>query len=270
MNVGLAVRYDQDFFTLEIVAQNATQRFGRPVDLALIAAASLGFEFPDQRLQIPRHGSQLRHVHFVGSRAEAFAANQRFQAGHPSAPAQLGDDHGDERDDRADADEQVEHVLLGVLAAALNEAHVMHHDEIPIRRALGFHGNYGDVDQSAPEFDQPAPPGVLVAVGTADGIAAIDRIGEGERFEKQFPVDVTKAEREQALILRNAIEKAQYLYPRTFMHQFLQRFLDGTGDQGGADLQIPDKPLQGELIDQRNHRIRNCGESEGKRYDKAK
>ena len=49
---------------------------------------------------------------------ESFAAQQRAQSLHPAAPRQLRDDHGDQRDDRAERDEEVEQVAPRFLAAA--------------------------------------------------------------------------------------------------------------------------------------------------------
>ena len=89
-----------------------------------------------------------------------------LQARHPAAPADLGDHHGDQRHHGGDGREQVDDVFLGVLAAPLHEAHVVHDHQVAERLALGAHRVHRHVQRAVRVLHQAAALGGGAAPGS--------------------------------------------------------------------------------------------------------
>src|SRR5207249_6728114 len=100
VDVGLAVGDNQDFLALQVVSQDRPQRLGRPVDLGLFPRRAFRFELPYQCADVLRHRPQLRNAHLRLADPEGLAADHRFQARDPAAPAHFGDYDRYQRDDR--------------------------------------------------------------------------------------------------------------------------------------------------------------------------
>ena len=106
VDVGLAVRDDQHLVALQVLAQDAAQRVRAPGGLALVARARAR---PRGRAPAPAGrarsaAARARSLASAERRAQQrLAGQQRLHARDPAAPADLGDDHGDERDHRGDA-----------------------------------------------------------------------------------------------------------------------------------------------------------------------
>src|SRR3989442_1668644 len=71
----------------------------------------------------------------------------------------------------------------------------------------------------------------------------------------------------EALVLGDPGEKLEQPGAVAGADQIPQGLLDGTGDERGAEVQIPLEPLQGELVDQRDHRVGEGTEREEQRND---
>ena len=266
VNVRLPVGDDEDFLALQIVAQDCPEHVGRPVDLAFVARLSLRLELPDERLEIARHGPQFAQGHFGLAAAEGFAPDHRLQTRDPAAPADLRDHHGDQRDDRRDRRKEIEDVLLRVLAAPLNEAHVVHQHQIAVRGALGLDAVDRHVDRAALEIDQAA----LADHGLGAVFSAADRGGKRRRLVDHPAAQVAETDREQPLVGDDPVEKPQDLGARTLAHEILKRLLDRVGDERGADVQVAHEPLERESVDERYDRVRDGCECDGEGKDEAK
>ena len=133
VDIRLAVRHDEDVLAAKVVVQDGPQRLRRPVHLALVAGPVFGLHVPDQRAQVAGDGAKFGK-RGLGSRPgrpqQPFAPQEGADAFHPSPPAQLRDHHRDQGDDRAESDEEEEHVTLRLLAAPLHEAHVVNQHQV--------------------------------------------------------------------------------------------------------------------------------------------
>ena len=266
VDVGLPVGDDEHFLALQVVAQYSPERFGRPVDLALVPRPALRLEIADQRLQIARHRPQFAQGHFRLAATERFAPDHGLEARDPAAPADFRDHHGHQRNDRTDRGEEIENVLLRVVAAPLHEAHVVHQHQIAVGRALGFDAVDRHVDRAALEVDQAALADERVTVFARAG----DRNGEHRRLVDHPAGWVAESDREQALVLHDPVEEAQYLRPRAFPNEVPQRILDRVRDERGADVEVAHEPLERKLVDERYDRVRDGRERDGEGKDEPK
>ena len=243
VDVGFAIGDDQDLVALQVLAQDAAQVFRRPADLRLVAHPALALQFAHHRLQIARDRAQLARFR-LGRKGERLAADQRLDAGHPAAKRQLRDHHRDERDHRADGGEQVHDVLLGIGAAPLDEAHVVHDQQLAQAAALGHHRGGADVQRTALLLQHAARFLGRVARG-----AAGDFRRQRRRAVDQLASAVAEAEGEQALVLQDASEQRlhalqAHAVARVVGEQFDQGFLHRAGDQILADVEVAYEPLQ--------------------------
>ena len=85
---------------------------------------------------------------------DVVAPQQCAQSLHPAAPREPGDDHGDERDHAAQRDEEVEEVASGLVAAPLDEAHVVHEHQAAVRPAHTFDPAHREVHQAVGGLEQ--------------------------------------------------------------------------------------------------------------------
>ena len=267
MDVRLAVGYDQHLVAFQVLAQDAAQRVRAPEDLAFVARVALGLEVANQRLQVlgdrPQFGR--RDPEAVARAERRLARDQALDSRHPAAPADLGDHHRDQRHHGGDRREQVEDVLLGVLAAPLHEAHVVHDHQLPQRLALGGDRVDRHVQRPALELHQPALRHRLPGLRAAH--ALWKRAGRIEHLAGR----VAEADRENALVLDDALEIAQHLLAcARLAHQRGERFLRRIGDGRRADLQVANEPLQRQAIDQRHYCVGDRRERDSERNDEAK
>ncbi len=124
---------------------------------------------------------------------------------HPAAPRELRDDHGDERDARAERDEEIEEVAARLLAAALDEAHVVDQRE-PARSGTPSASIllHGDVQRAA-------CPRACSACGwpsRASSVGAVERLREVERSRSDDPLaGDAEADRVQPLVAEHPAEE---------------------------------------------------------------
>ena len=150
VDVGLAVRHDDDVVAAQLAAQRRAQRLLVPDALAAVERPVLPLEVADQLAQVAGDRAQLRRR---GRRAGRRMPSPRSSARRPCTQP---------RQDscamttvisatlRAQRDEEVEQVAPRLLAAALDEAHVVDEHElgaIGARRTSS--GAHRDVQQAA-------------------------------------------------------------------------------------------------------------------------
>jgi hypothetical protein len=137
VDVRLAIGYEQDLVAGELVAQHRAQHFGTPRRAALEVAAA-AVDFAQQRPHLADQRLQVRVRRLAKGLDQPLAAQQRAHPGHPAAPRQVGDEHGDQRHQHAEQDEEADDVLAGIGAAPVDEAHVVHqHERAGLRPAGG-------------------------------------------------------------------------------------------------------------------------------------
>ena len=265
VDVRLPVRHHDHLVAAEIVAHDRAQRLGRPRQLLRVSRSVVGFEVANEGAQVSRDGPKLGRVGPIRRAEQAFASQQRPQALHPAAPAQLRDDDRDQRDRRAEADKEEEHVLSRFLAAARHEAHVVHEHQAPDRRSVGFERPDRDQDRTVGAGQQVPRRAAEPAEGAAADLGrqrrGRDRLARGRRAEP---------DREEAFVLRDAGEELHHPGPVSGTQQILHGFLNGVRDEAGANVEIPDEPPQGQLVHERHHRVRERGERDQQRNDEAK
>ena len=257
MDVGLAVRDDDHFVAAQLAVQDAAQRLGSPRHLILVAGAMLDSELVDQRAEIARDRSQLGTLALglPGGAQQALAAHQRPQSLHPAAPGELRDYDRNEGDGHAEAQEEVEDVLARLLAAARDEAHVVHEHEIAERRRSAPDGPYRDEDGTLGTRDEvPVAAGVTLQVGAGDVPGQV--VGRN-RFRGRRR---TEADGEEALVLSDAREVLQQALAVAALHQILDAILDRVGHEGGANVEIAHEPPQGQLVHERDHGVAEGGQ----------
>src|SRR2546430_4601841 len=180
------------------------------------------------------------------------------------SPAQLGDNDRDEGDNGPEGDEEIEEVFAGLRAAPRHEAHVVHEHQGSGGRALNREGPDRDEQRAVGTLEQLSRGArVRLEPGAADlrrQRRGRDGLAEAHGAE---PHGV------EALVLRDPGEKLEQPGAVAGADQIPQRLLDGTGDERGAEVQIPLEPLQGELVDQRDHRVGEGAEREEQRDNEA-
>src|SRR2546430_6407590 len=178
------------------------------------------------------------------------------------SPAQLGDNDRDEGDNGPEGDEEIEEVFAGLRAAPRHEAHVVHEHQGSGGRALNREGPDRDEQRAVGTLEQLSRGArVRLEPGAADlrrQRRGRDGLAEAHGAE---PHGV------EALVLRDPGEKLEQPGAVAGADQIPQGLLDGTGDERGAEVQIPLEPLQGELVDQRDHRVGEGTEREKQRND---
>ena len=269
VDIGLAVGHDQHLVALEVIAQDRAQRIGSPTDLRFVAHAAFGFQVLHQRLEVPRNRPQLSRLGLWRQR-ERLAADQRLDPGHPAAKRELRDHHGDQRDHRAQRREQIDDVFLRVGAATLDEAHVVHDQDLAQPLAVEFHRGRCEVQRTAGQLEHRS--------GLFRGrlrIAAGHAGGQRLRLVHERSLGVAEAEGEKPFVLQHAVEERlhalqAHLVARLVGEQLDERLLRRGGNQLRTDVEVAHKPLQRQFVHQRRHAVRNRAQRKRQRDDEAK
>jgi hypothetical protein len=207
VEVWLAIGDDEHLVALEILAQDPAQRGRAPGGLAFVPAPALGLQVAHQRLEVAGDGPQgSRRLRPGGAGCtQRFAGNQRLDARHPPAPAQLRDHHSDERDDCRDRSEQVEHILLRILAAPLDEAHVVQDHQTSEGLPFVQHRADGQVHQASVEVNE-----AIGSIGRG-WRRARHRLRECTRGVPQGAAVIAEPHSKHALVPHQMIEVARNL-----------------------------------------------------------
>ena len=236
--------------------------------------------------QVGREGRQFGRRGSIGL-SRPSPRMQRAHAVDPAAPAQLGHDHGDQRDHQAQRGDQADQVAARVLAAALDEAQVVqqHQAATPARgaehrRPPALRGGAGGSAPGGRVPAQSAGAGAAAARARAHDVLhahvhraagqgqarfglrrelAASRAGQAVREAvgalQQPAVRAAQAEREQALVLRRAVE--QRPQPRSLLRRqgVGDRIRQRVGHQHAAAVQVAAEPAQRHLVHQRHGQV---------------
>ena len=176
----------------------------------------------------------------------------------------MRDRDSDERDHRAETDEEVKEVLARLRAAPRHKAHVVYQHEGAGRGAVDGERSDRHEQRAVGALEQlSGGPRVLIELGAADlgwQRRGRDGLAAAQRAEPQGV---------EALVLQDPGEELQQPDAVARADQILQGLLDGGGDERGTEVQVPLEPLQGEPIDERHHGVGQGAEREEQRNDKA-
>ena len=105
VDVRLAVRNEQHLVAGQLVAKHGAQPLGGP-DCAALHVATARVDLAQQRAHFPHERLQFGISRRVERLNDALAAKECAHAGHPAAPRQVRDQHGNQRHDDAEQDEE--------------------------------------------------------------------------------------------------------------------------------------------------------------------
>ena len=247
--VGLAVRYHDHFVAQQVVAHQLAQPVRGPMVGGGFAHPALVVEFMQQRAQVAQQRLHLGVV--LRERLEqALALEHRAHPLDPAAPAQVGDQHRDQRHHQPHHCEQPDHRLAGIEAAPLDETHVVHQHQFAQPLLVGHDRHRRHMQRP---FAQPYQRGRLIR--RTFGNPAAQRLRERGGLHAEGAVVFAKCQRKQPLILDRAVEQRTDPGAVLLAEQLDQLVVQRGGDQLRAGVQIAHCPAQGELVDQRHHRI---------------
>ncbi len=263
VDVGLAVRHEQHLVAGQLVAQHRAQHFGIP-DRAALHVAPARVDFAQQRAHLAHQRLKIGVRRLVERRDDAFTAQHRPHAGHPAAPRQLRDQHGDERDDDAEQNEEADQVPPRVGGAAVDEAHVVNQHELAEPLPAGGYVEPRHVQRRRRKLAQH----VRIRPGAADL-----RTAERGRIRRRAVDDVTLeiAERDgvQPLVLHVAIEQLAHTGPVARAHHVGELLLHRVGHEPRADLEVVDPPAQRQLFGERDEGQREQRKRDRQRRDES-
>lgn len=238
VDIRLAVGHNDHLVAAELRAQQGLQPLRVPVGLGPLRAAILVFQFTQPGPQIGREGGQFGCGAGQGP-DQTFSAQQRARAGNPAAPAELRDDHGRQRDHCAQARDEDDQVLPGVLAATLDETQVLQQHEVADPSGLGIDRMNAHMHRTAPNAQHRVRLG-----GDLCGPFAAKVLREVGRGAQQLLFRRAQSDRDQPFILRRAVEERLELAPAPIRHGIGDRFRQRVGDQRAAHVQVAREPAQ--------------------------
>ncbi len=262
VNIRLPVGHGDHVVAVQFAAQRRPERLLVPDALAAIERAILPFEVSDELAQVPGDRPQFGRRSPPRGSQNALAAKQSAQTVHPAAPRELRNDDGDQRDARAERDEEVEEVPAGFLAAAFHEAHVMDEHEAGIRRRVGVHVTNREMQQAAGGMQH-----MLAGVRVLPERGATDFLGKLACRNGRLAVVQTKPDRVKPLVLEHPVEIGRDPRRRTGQDQVRQRLLDGGGDQARTHVEVAHEPAQHQRIGERDRDVREGAERQEQRND---
>ncbi len=225
----------------------------------------LVLQLAQQRLHVARDRAQLRRR--VRRRPQdALAAQQRAQPGDPAPPRQLRDDDGDQRDARRQRREEVEEVPARLLAAALDEAHVVHEHELGALRRVAGERPHGDVQRRPSRCRSRCSPTVRYGASAeqrSSGGNAPVAIG-ADVSERQSPT----AYRRSSLVSRWKNARIRVVEPVAISSS--SGSCRVAGDQVRPDVEVAHEPARHQRVDERHRRVREQRERDQQRNEKAK
>ena len=159
VDVGLAVGDDDDVVAVQFAAQRRAQRLLVPDALAAVERPVLALEVADQLAQVARDRPQLRRRAAGATaagclRRAAARAGPRTQPRHESCAMTTVIS----AIDSAERDEEIEEVAARLLAAPLDEAHVVDQHQLRARRGVAVERACRDVQHAVRGFDRRPVP----------------------------------------------------------------------------------------------------------------
>src|SRR5207249_5836234 len=139
----------------------------RPDPAVSVMRSVLALELADELAHVAGKWLELRCRSCAGRTPKAFAAQQRAQTLHPAAPGKLPDDNGDERDHRAQRNEEIEQIAPRFGAPIGDEARIVDNDQIAARIDGRSEGGGGQMQTAEVGAGGPIAPRIRI-----NGVAA--------------------------------------------------------------------------------------------------
>ena len=270
VDVGLAVRHHDDLVAAQVRVQQAAQPRSRPGRFGSLRAPVFVFQVAQPALEILDQGLEFRWR--CQGPQEALAAEQRPHAGHPALPAELRDDHGDQRNDEPETGNEPDQITTRVLASALDEAQVVQQHEMTQAQGTGaeacrtrsrcgrgggsrLHGRIGTVIDDLMGADQQGTGGQFhprlgfPAQRQRAGTGQAQRKTVGSLHEPACPVADPDAE--QALVLGRPVEHASQPVAVLVAHALDNRIRQRVRHQRATCRHVAAEPAQRHAIHQR-------------------
>jgi hypothetical protein len=264
MDIRFSIGDDKHLLPTKLAVQDRAERLGGPGELIFTAGAVSGLEIADQRTEVVRDRPQLDRVRLARCAKETLASHQGARPLHPPSPAQLGDDHCDERHNCPEHDEEDEEVLACFLTPSCDETHIVQQHQLSDRGAVDFERPHGE-EQWAVDARQHVSrrSGQRGQVGAAD-LRGEHRGTDDARFRRS-----TEADGVQTFVHRDRVEKTYDPGLRACANEISQRFPNGVGDETRANVEIPDEPAQHETVNERPHPVGERREREEQWNDES-
>ena len=101
------------------------------------------------------------------------------------------------------------------------------------------------------------------------GGKARDGFRKSRGMIEQFSASVAVADGKQPLVLDDITKKSVDFCPFSPLQKIHKRLLQGIGDQMRADVQVPDEPLQGQLVHEGHRRVGHQDQGDRQWKDEA-
>ena len=248
VDVRFPVRDDDHLVAAQLRAEQRAQPLLVPGRFRPERAPVLVLEIAQAQAQV---GGERRQLATGAPRPDqAFATQQRAGAGQPAAPADLRDDDGDERDHGAEAGDEDDQIAPRVLAAFGDEAEVLQQHEVGDRPRLARHRMHADVDRPAFDaHDRRRQLGDVARFLAAEGRRIVVGVADEETARR------AQADRDQALVLRRAIEERHQTTPLRIVDRLGDRIGQRVGDQLAAQVEVAREPAQRQAIHHRQSEV---------------
>jgi hypothetical protein len=119
VDIGLAVRHDDDLRLRQLLVEKLMQRFRRPLDMDAVGVFSFEPELGQHRLDVPPD----RHFHrprAVADAAEIEIGDRVAQRLVPASQEREHDRRREQPEPRGDPDERQRHIEFGLVRAPLD------------------------------------------------------------------------------------------------------------------------------------------------------
>ena len=186
---------------------------------------------------------------------QALAAHEGARPGDPAAPAQLGDDDGDEGDDRPQPRDHQDQVATGVLAALLDEAEIVQEHQLGDRAGVADDLVRADLHRATGDLDHRSLPLCHLLRRLA-----LERPRIVVGAQQQLPVARAQADRDEAFVAHRPVEQRLQAHALGILDGVRDRVRERVGEQLAAGHQVARKPAQREAIDQRQRQVRRDAE----------
>ena len=182
--------------------------------------------------------------------------------GHPAAPAELRDDHRDQRDRQAERAMKSDQVAPRVLAAPIDEAQVVQQHQ------LGDGAGLAAATVCTPTWTGP-PARSKPRLGQLGGglrLLAVQRRGKAGAAAQHRAIERAQADGDQALVLHRAVEQGLQAGALGVADRVADRVGQRVGHQRAAHVQVAREPAQREPIHQRQREVRGRDQRQQQRH----
>ena len=253
MDVGLPVRDHDDLIALQLGSQERAQSFRIPAGLRSLRPSILVLQVVHASPDLGGQGCHFRRGRHRPQ--QAFAAQQAANAGHPASPAELRDDHRDQRDDQAECADEEEQVPPRVLAAPIDETHVVQEYQLGDWTGFAVDRVYADVDRTPRQSKAR-----LAEHGHGLRLLAVQGARKAGAAANHRSIERTEADGEEALVLHHTIEEDLQAGAFGVADRISDRIGQCVGHQAAPRVQVAGEPAQREAIHHGQGEIRGRDE----------